>query len=45
MYVSISFQWYKKLLNPFGFDPYNHSLNIQESIGTPIPKVEAPLGV
>jgi hypothetical protein len=34
IYVSISFQWYKKLFNPMGFDPYNRPLNIQESIGT-----------
>jgi len=49
IYVSIAFQWYKKLLNPLGFEPYNRSLNIQESIGirTPkgTPKVEALLGV
>jgi hypothetical protein len=28
-----------------GFDPYDHSLKIQESIGTPIPQVEVHLGV
>ncbi len=45
IYVSIDFQWYKELLNPFGFDPWNCSLNIWESTETPTPKVEAPLGV
>jgi hypothetical protein len=43
--VSINFQWYKELFNPFGFDPYNRSLNIRESTRTPTPKVGAPLGV
>jgi hypothetical protein len=28
-----------------GFDPYNCSLKIQESIGTPSPKVGAHLGM
>jgi hypothetical protein len=28
IYVSISFQWYKKLFNIMGFNPYNHSLKI-----------------
>jgi hypothetical protein len=45
IYVSIAFQWYKKLFEPLGFDPCNCPLNIRESIKTPIPKVEAPLGV
>jgi len=45
IHVSIAFQWYKKLFNPLDFDPWNHSLNIWESIGTPTPKVEVPLGV
>jgi hypothetical protein len=40
-----AFQWYKELLNPMGFDPYNHFLKIRESIETPIPKVGAHLGV
>jgi hypothetical protein len=39
IYVLIFFQWYKKLFNPMGFDPWNHFLKIQESIGTPTPKV------
>jgi hypothetical protein len=45
IYVSIDLQWYKKLFNLLGFDPCNYSINIQESTGTPTPKVEAPLGV
>jgi hypothetical protein len=45
IYVSIDFQWYKILFNPLGFDPCDHSLNIQESIGTSTPKVGAQLGV
>jgi len=45
IYVSIYFQWYKKLFNPLGFDPCNRSLNIRESIGTLTPKVGVPLGV
>jgi hypothetical protein len=28
-----------------GFDPYNHFLKIQESIGTLIPKVKVHLGM
>jgi hypothetical protein len=35
IYVSITFQWYKELLNPLGFDPCNHLLKIWESTGTP----------
>ncbi len=45
IYVSKYFQWYKELLNPMNFDPCNHPLKIWESIGTPIPKVRAHLGV
>jgi hypothetical protein len=45
IYVSMDFQWYKEIFKPLGFDPYNHSLNIRESTGTPTLKVEAPLGV
>jgi hypothetical protein len=37
IYVSIAFQWYKKILNAMNFDPYNRSLEIWESIGTPTP--------
>ncbi len=36
IYVSISFQWYIELFNPFGFDPCNCFLNIQESTETPL---------
>jgi hypothetical protein len=45
IYVSISFQWYKELFNPLGFDPYNCSLNIRESTGTSTPNVGIPLRV
>jgi hypothetical protein len=45
IYVPRTFRRYKKLFNPMSFDPYNHSLNIQESIWTPTPKVRAHLGV
>ncbi len=45
IYVSINFQWYKKLFNPLGFDLYDFSLNIRESTGIPTPKVGGPLGV
>jgi hypothetical protein len=31
MYVPRSFQWYKELLHPMGFDPCNHFLKIWES--------------
>jgi len=45
IYVPRSFQWYKELFNPMGFDPYNFSLKIWESIGIPTPKVGADLGL
>jgi hypothetical protein len=45
IYISRAFQWYKELLNPICFDPYNCPLQIWESIGTPIPKVGAHFGV
>jgi hypothetical protein len=45
IYIPRAFQWYKKLFNPLIFDPYNCSLKIRESIETPTPKIEAPLGV
>jgi hypothetical protein len=45
IYVSMSFQWYKRKFNPLGLDSCNRSLNIQESIETPTPKVGVPLGV
>jgi hypothetical protein len=43
--ISRSFHWYKELLNPFSFDPYNRPLKIWESTRTPTPKVELPWGV
>jgi hypothetical protein len=45
IYVSIDFQWYKETFNPIGFNPCNCPLKIQESIGTPIPKMGVRLGV
>jgi len=45
IYISISFQWYKELLNPLSFVSCNCSLNLQESTGTPTPKVGVLLGV
>jgi hypothetical protein len=41
IYVSRAFQWYKKLFNPMGFNPYNYFLKIWESMGIPTPKVGA----
>jgi hypothetical protein len=43
IYVPRAFQWYNERLKTLRFDPYNRPLNIQESTGTPTPKVE-PLG-
>jgi hypothetical protein len=45
IYVSRAFQKYKKIFNPMNFDLYDCSLKIRESIGTPIFKVGAHLGV
>jgi hypothetical protein len=45
IYVSIALEWYEELLEPLAFEPYNHSLNIRESTGTPIPNMGAHLGV
>jgi len=45
IYVSIAFQLYKELLEPLGFDPYNHFLNIRESTRTPTPNMGVHLGV
>jgi hypothetical protein len=45
IYVPKDFQRYKELFTLIGFDPWNRSTKIWESIGTPIPKVEAHLGV
>jgi hypothetical protein len=41
IYVLRSFQWYKELLNPMGFDPCNYFLKIWDSTGALIPKVGA----
>jgi len=45
IYISKTFQWYKKLFNQMGFDPCNCFLKIQESIETLIPKVGTHLGM
>jgi hypothetical protein len=42
IFVLITFQWYKKLFNPMGFDPYNFPLKIWESQS---PKMGVHLGV
>jgi hypothetical protein len=45
IWVPRAFYWYKELFNLLKFDPCNCFLKIQDSIGTPTPKVEAPLEV
>jgi hypothetical protein len=45
IYVLRAFQWYKKILNPMSFDPYNRLLKIWEFIKTRTPKVGVHLGV
>jgi hypothetical protein len=45
IYVSRTFQWYKELFNPMGFDPCNCFLKIRNSVETPTPKVGGHLGV
>jgi hypothetical protein len=45
IYTSISFQWYKELLNARCFDLCNHSLKVWESTGTWTPKRRVHLGV
>jgi hypothetical protein len=45
IFVPRDFQWYRELFNPMGFDPWNYSLKIQKSIGTPTPKVGVHLDV
>jgi hypothetical protein len=45
IYVPRDFQWYKERLNQMSFDPYNWSLNIQESIVTRTPNMGVHLGV
>jgi hypothetical protein len=44
IYTSITFQWYKKLLDARCFDLYNCSLKVQESTETPTPKMGSSLG-
>jgi hypothetical protein len=43
--ASITFQWYKELYEPMGFDPCNHLLKIQKFVGTLTPKMGVHLGV
>ncbi len=43
IYVPRAFQWYNELFNPMGFNLYNCSLKIWESIKTPTPKMGAHL--
>jgi hypothetical protein len=45
IYVSRAFQWYNKISNKIGFDPWNFSLKIWDSIKTPTPQMGAHLGV
>jgi hypothetical protein len=45
IYAPRAFQWYKEFFNSIGFDPYNCSLKIWKSTGTPTPKVGVHLGV
>jgi hypothetical protein len=44
IYVSRTFQWYKKIFNPIGFDLCNRFLKIQESIIIIAPKMRTHLG-
>ncbi len=45
IYVPRAFQWYKKHHKSLNFDPWNRSLKLMESTGTPSPKVGVALGV
>ncbi len=45
IYVSRYFQWYEEFCNPMSFDLWNHSLNIQDFLKTPIPKMGVHLGM
>jgi len=45
IYVQRAFRWYKDFFNLMGFDPYNCTLKVRESIETPTPKMGAHLGV
>jgi hypothetical protein len=42
IYAPRAFQWYKKLFQPWIFDPWDRLLKIRESTGIPTPKVELP---
>jgi hypothetical protein len=44
IYVSISFQWYKKIHKEKGFDTCNHSLKFRESTRTPTPNNGSSFG-
>jgi hypothetical protein len=45
IYVLITFQWYEEFLEPLGFDPCNHFLNIRKSTRTPTPHMGVHLKV
>jgi hypothetical protein len=45
IYVLKVFKWYEKVLNSMNFHPSTCSLNIRESIKTPIPKMGIHLGM
>ncbi len=45
IYVSISFQWYKELFEPMGFDTCNQVLKIQKSSWNSTPTIRIHLGV
>ncbi len=44
IYISISFQWYKEIFNPLGFDPCNCFLKIWKSTGIPNSQGGSSLG-
>jgi len=43
IYIQRDFQWYKKIIDSLSFDLCNCFLKVWKSIGTPTPKVKAPL--
>jgi hypothetical protein len=45
IYVPKTFYWYKDCHKPLRVDPWNRSLKLWESTGTPSPKVGVALGV
>jgi hypothetical protein len=45
IYISISFWWYKELLNARCFNFFRRSLKVWESTRTPTPKMGVHLGV